>query len=698
MKRFIAALLAAVLLILSISCGKGGASRVSNVFRSEEIALPDGFALDRILRAPDGFILTSEYDDDGEVSVLHMDKSFSVTDMNEKLPSKAVAFLPDGSAVFSEGGGVRITGTRELFVNYQKITDVSGTGGNYESGVSPYLSDFDGNILFIGQFKALLTDSDLEKIGDIPLSGSVESFDLSPDGRIMISTRDKMTGKGEIGFVEPKTGRYAEAFSVPEELSSFGATLFAGADGKAYLKCSTGIYLCRNGQGTYLCDFINSDIISSRVGDMCFLDDDRFLMIYDGGLLLMTHVPDSEVEPRELIEIAGINIPDYLSEAAVDFNRSSDEYRVVLKDYDIYGGSSGELMRNDIISGKIPDIMVFDSNPNYENYHDEYIRQRMFADLWEFIDAEGYPDRGDLLGGLVLSGERDGKLYELITWACMEYFTTTEPSVPADGWTLREFLDWGKAYEGSIISSRYTTRNDLLYYMLCCSMGEFVDEDEGVCDFDTPLFREAMEFAKDCRLGSSDNALRYGIIDGVQLWYNNKRSTAKGSDTRIVGFPSDSGNGIRVSGSGISISAKSDVKEAAWSFIETLIPMLGTREDTGEFGVTRQSIKNGIECVMKKDSYVYYYGADGSEKRVASGEYTPGMFDETKGKVVLLDESDEKYLTELLDGAGKSISRQSKLWAIIEEEAEVYFAGAKTLDETVKIIQSRASAYVSERS
>ena len=78
-------------------------------------------------------------------------------------------------------------------------------------------------------------------------------------------------------------------------------------------------------------------------------------------------------------------------------------------------------------------------------------------------------------------------------------------------------------------------------------------------------------------------------------------------------------------------------------------------------------------------------------------KYTPDTFDTTKGVVVRLDESDAEEIIKLLDGAGKSVSENSKLWSIISEEAEIYFAGAKDLDETVKVIQSRVSTYISER-
>ena len=50
-----------------------------------------------------------------------------------------------------------------------------------------------------------------------------------------------------------------------------------------------------------------------------------------------------------------------------------------------------------------------------------------------------------------------------------------------------------------------------------------------------------------------------------------------------------------------------------------------------------------------------------------------------------------------LENAGTSLRADSTVWSIISEDAEAYFSGAKTLDETVKIIQNRVETYIAER-
>ena len=53
-------------------------------------------------------------------------------------------------------------------------------------------------------------------------------------------------------------------------------------------------------------------------------------------------------------------------------------------------------------------------------------------------------------------------------------------------------------------------------------------------------------------------------------------------------------------------------------------------------------------------------------------------------------------LKALINGSQKPPATQNKIFEIISEEADMYYSGAKSLDETVKIIQNRVSTYISE--
>lgn len=62
----------------------------------------------------------------------------------------------------------------------------------------------------------------------------------------------------------------------------------------------------------------------------------------------------------------------------------------------------------------------------------------------------------------------------------------------------------------------------------------------------------------------------------------------------------------------------------------------------------------------------------------------------------LSDEETGKFY-KLIEEAEATDSRNKLIFSIIEEEAEGYFAGQKSLDEVIKVIQSRVSLYLNER-
>ena len=77
------------------------------------------------------------------------------------------------------------------------------------------------------------------------------------------------------------------------------------------------------------------------------------------------------------------------------------------------------------------------------------------------------------------------------------------------------------------------------------------------------------------------------------------------------------------------------------------------------------------------------------------------MFPASEGYRYIVAESDLDYITDLLSVANVSELNSSlgkAIMNIISEEAEVYFAGEKSLAETQELIQNRVSLLVSERS
>ena len=63
-----------------------------------------------------------------------------------------------------------------------------------------------------------------------------------------------------------------------------------------------------------------------------------------------------------------------------------------------------------------------------------------------------------------------------------------------------------------------------------------------------------------------------------------------------------------------------------------------------------------------------------------------------------MSEEDEAELRAILESVTLTTEYDQEIMALIREDASAYFAGAKSLEETVKVIQSRVSIYVAEHS
>ena len=95
----------------------------------------------------------------------------------------------------------------------------------------------------------------------------------------------------------------------------------------------------------------------------------------DGNALgRFTKVPPSEVKDKKTLVLACNGIDYDVRNNIVKFNKNNDEYRITIQDYaalynteDDYQAGLNRL-NADIVSGKIPDILVIDDNMPVESY------------------------------------------------------------------------------------------------------------------------------------------------------------------------------------------------------------------------------------------------------------------------------------------------------------------------------------------
>ncbi len=705
MKNLICLILAVIIILPLAACGKTDGERVTNVFSSEEIELPDDFTPQTICHLENGYALLETDSSVPTTRVVKIEKNGSKFEIasDERIDEyvSCASFLPGGDIVFIGNGKLNRRGEKNLTIDEESLP-----GGNSFCGIA---ADKNGKIFLSTNFSGVVTDDEFNLSFTPITDGTFYNACAGTDGYVYTVMNSTVTGTN-----------YYKIDSDSQNAVLMKATgnmdLVSGGDGRLWFKNSTGLYFWESDNMNPVCDFINSNLTPRKITKVLPEDDDHFAAIYDGRLFHLTRVPDDKVEPRTLIHVAGTTIPNYLLDEAAEFNRRQNKFRVVIDDYSAYPDADTKL-RNDIISGKLPDVMIFGA---FEDYHEEYINQKMFADLGKLIENDPDFDSSDLIKGVLRAGESNGKLYEIPTFFMMETFIIKSKNAPADGWTLREFLDWAKNLDNAVAINKKPI--DLLYSLIRCSTEEFVDYEAGTCAFDSDLFRETLEFAKNYHPDPTDfmtaeekklyaeNKLfattndKILVIDpsycySPMAFYMRSMYRLGFEDFRIIGYPDSDGGGtaLNVWGS-FAIVEKSDVKEAAWDFVKGVLTRIPEFTD-GDFNCSKRAIQKIYESYYKN---VYAFSRTGN--RVGSGpieDYESGRwsgYDEEEDYLRRFTEADYNKLMNALENAGTCLRSDSTLWAIIKEEAEAYFSDAKTLDETVKIIQNRAETYIAEKS
>ncbi len=384
-------------------------------------------------------------------------------------------------------------------------------------------------------------------------------------------------------------------------------------------------------------------------------------------------VSPSLVKDRELIRLWGVSDLGILN-AALRFNSTNEDYRV---EYEFIG-SGHELSQQEILELVLqdsPDIVYTPSLPQNS------IDAGLFVDLLPYIDADESISREDFIEPVLKSMIRKGGLYELLTQVDL-----LSLSVRAELFPNRE--DWTMDYVEEMIANRpagepvYFWHRDQEYMldMLCrISSGEYVDWEAGTCSFDEGGFARLLQFVKDTpyTAEAATPALMEPIM-GIGSSVALSRNFFQG-DYEYAGFPGTSGNGsyftdsAQYSKNGYGIMASSQHKEAAWDFLRLVL--LPENQEYGldlSFGIP--VTKAAFEVQLEKNIY----------EDVMFPEYS-------------FTREDADKLRELVYSTEKMARKDDTLTEIISSEASAYFAGDKSLEDTVRNIQSRASIYVAEQ-
>lgn len=816
--RIVAGALAlASVMVLVPSCGGNKDEvKLTNVFRQESVKLPDKYA------EADSFYMENLYSAGGKIFaqcsewtneggqrqfLLEIGTDGSVlgeTDFD--LKNSDTSSMNMQSMTFGEDGTIwALINQYDYSDNQYKESYMlrKYTGENYEE--TPIVSDEpeqgndDGNDYGSSFYPSYMQ---VTEDGTVVLSswdavkvlkdGKLADLDLgqqSTDGNMNISGMFTLNGKIYVQVrtyadntsttkyceIDTDNMKLGDELQTSVSLSDMYSVMY-GPGYDFYTKDDSSVYGydLKAGTKTEVFNFINSDVDTGDVNNMAVVSADEFIATgwnSDTQSTMVTHytrIPDDQVVQKTIISMSVPNLYYDMRRKVIKFNKSSDTYRIVVTDYSQYNTdddySAGTTrFNNDLISGKVPDIIVVDAEMNY----DSYVAKDLFTDLYKIMENDSSFNKADYLENIFKAYEMNGKLYSLVPSFYLATFAAKDSLLGGiKNWNVAEFMDFVKNHQGLQIFDNDFNRDSFIQMMLFFSRDSFIDSATGQCSFDSDEFKNLLEFAStlttenfwDTVNGSDQDSNfwqdynnRYAedrvLLATVSFWdladsYRNLlNSQLKTDDFTFIGFPTDNGNGSSIQANyEYCISERSKNKEGAWEFLKSLINEDAQMPVKSKYGywnnptnglpILKAALDKLAEIAMtKQDSgrigYATSVVAETTSEETTSEETTSEEItseettsEETTSEEIIEDttavdttEPDIDYndpwstpltqaqvdkIMDVIKNTTQVARYDTKLTDIINEEAAAYFNGQKSLDETAKIIQNRASTYINE--
>lgn len=356
-----------------------------------------------------------------------------------------------------------------------------------------------------------------------------------------------------------------------------------------------------------------------------------------------------------------------------------------------------EKIKIEIIAGRGPDMIDFGLD-----YSPLDASNGMMADLYPMMQNDPLFNKQDYYDNILESFAVGENLFVLVPTFRIRSFATVNSEL-----TGLESVDIKKlkaAYntldDGSVLFPG-ETKSTVLGTILYGSLENYIDWNEGICQFNSLSFRELLHFANQFPLHlnfANDHSVKEFFTEGRALLYpvsiDNVYGTAQtkaiyGETPTYIGYPFDEGNGnmADIVNIAIGICATSKNKEAAWDFIRSLLD--------SEF---QDNTKNGLPLRISSLEQMIFEAME--EEYDSNGTKTAKEQIRFEGEeainIYAIDNEDAVTLRSIINKVRFNATVDYNLYNIILEETDYLFNDNRNIDDVADIIQNRASLYIQE--
>ena len=528
---------------------------------------------------------------------------------------------------------------------------------------------------------------------------------------------------GNVAYYDQGSGQNSSLREIDSETGSWGRTIelpftslqvpLQGNDGFIYYTHNSRLFsvLPDTDEITEVLNWTASGINHETAVVVDVLADGRIMLITSGfnedtygleiHIVYLTEFSFDDLQERTVLTIATVRLDKEIQAAITEFNRASSTHFIHVADYSVYetAGADGfmaalDRLALDIVTGKIPDMIHVSAHIPFQRY----ASMGLFEDLYPFIDNDPELSRGSFTDGVLEAAETRGSLYRLFPrFAVLTMLGN--PNVLGDnpGWDLVEFSEIIDANPRvDVPLGGWATRESFLSEILYTYVEHFVDWETGTADFNNDMFIDLLESIASLPLEMDENFTHNDspelIATGRQILSAVLFSSIEqyleyqmlfGGDIVFKGYPEENGIGnILWPSNSIAMTVTCADKEGAWDFIRSVVtPNWQRRQFDSFFPVNKVEFDGILEKAMLDPEHPGLTGG-------LSG---------ARAEITALTQNEVDQIRDLTANTVGIGGHNRDLWNIISEEASNYFRGQRTAQDTARIIQNRASTFMSEQ-
>jgi len=430
----------------------------------------------------------------------------------------------------------------------------------------------------------------------------------------------------------------------------------------------------------------------------------------EGALMLESILlsPTDEIEERETLIIGGVNINTPSLHAHIRrFNSESKTHRAVIVDYaQDEGWEIGVTrLRVDLMTGKGPDIIIFEQWGDYNDITYALIQSGYLADMNVYLENDPVLAREDFFENILDIWTSETGELSLITGAVVAV-PFWGPSEKLDGFTdfthegfltfLRNAKAQGVKYPAGLNFLPYTVLQSMLFAdntFFCYKTAE--------AKFDNELFKDILNFANsipdeqqtlwinEFTTGEASNPIPYfrrgeqlmTNIEGIMDVFFFRIFDAAVNGLTPIGAPNSAGV-LSIPAMPIwrmGIRANSPNIEAGWEFIRIYLQQPNVDGIIEGLPILRSLLEEDINRALLAESFI-------------GGHY----FNYNDMEVPVFTEERAAVLRLIMENITHEYHPDPYIKAIIWEDVAPFFAGIYTAEEAAKVIQNRVATYLAE--